>query len=294
MKLIRAQHLGMCFGVRDAIALAAETARHHPLTILGDLVHNDDVLRRLRERGIVIEESLPRVRTSVVMITAHGVSDRRRADLVRRGANVLEGTCPLVRSAHRAVEELVHGGYHPVIVGVAGHVEVRGITEDLADFDVILTADDVNRLQERARYGVAAQTTQPIERVWRLADLIRRRFPASEVRVVDTVCRPTKLRQWSAERLGAVCGVVIVVGGARSNNTRELAATCRRGGARVYQVERADDLRMEWVRGVEVVGLTAGTSTPDEVVDGVELRVRELGASGGEAAVARAASQPGG
>ena len=110
-----------------------------------------------------------------------------------------------------------------------------------------------------------------------MADLIRHRFPHAEVRVVDTVCRPTKLRQWDAERLGARCEVVMVVGGRHSNNTRQLAETCRRQGARVYQVEREDDLQAEWLQGVQVVGLTAGTSTPDDVIDAVEARLLEMG-----------------
>jgi 4-hydroxy-3-methylbut-2-enyl diphosphate reductase len=277
MKIIRAEHLGMCFGVRDAITLATETARHHPLTILGDLVHNADVVGRLQRAGVRIEESLDRVRTATVLTTAHGVSQRRLEELGRQGRTILEATCPLVKTAHEALRELAAAGYHPVVVGMRSHVEVRGLTEDWDDVDVVLTADDVNCLRERARFGVVAQTTQPIQRVWRLADLIRHRFPRAEVRVVDTVCRPTKLRQWSAERLGAECKVVVVVGGVHSNNTRQLAETCRRHGARAYQVERAEDLRVDWFVGTPVVGLTAGTSTPDDVIDEVEARLHEVG-----------------
>lgn len=276
MKIIRAEHMGMCFGVRDAITLAAETARHHPLTILGDLVHNEDVVQRLRKLGSRIQPRLGEIQTATVMTTAHGISDRRLEALRKGGHQVLEGTCPLVKAAHSALRGLVESGYYPVIVGLRDHVEVRGMTEDLAEVDVVLTAEDVGAMRERPRYGVIAQTTQPIERVWRMADLIRHRFPQSEVRVVDTVCRPTKLRQWDAERLGAECDVVIVVGGTRSNNTRQLAETCRLRGARSYQVERAQDLKAEWLQGVKVVGLTAGTSTPDDVIDAVESRLQEL------------------
>jgi len=276
MKIIRAEHLGMCFGVRDAITLASETARHHPLTILGDLVHNADVVGRLRRLGAVVQQSPDQVKTATVMTTAHGVSNRRLEALRKGERQVLEATCPLVRAAHEALGQLVQAGYYPVIVGLRDHVEVRGMTEDLAEVDVVLTADDVAGMRERARYGVVAQTTQPLQKVWRLADLIRHRFPRAEVRVVDTVCRPTKLRQWDAERLGAQCEVVVVVGGVHSNNTRQLVETCRRQGARAHQVERAQDVRVDWLRGVEVVGLTAGTSTPDDVIDGVEGRLHEL------------------
>lgn len=191
--------------------------------------------------------------------------------------NVLEATCPLVHVAHRAVHGLVRDGYHPVIIGKRGHVEVRGLTEDLDDFDIVLSEEDVEALRPRARFGVAAQTTQPIERVRHLCNLIRARFPESEVKFVDTVCQPTKLRQNAATDLARRVDVVIVIGGAHSNNTRELAETCRKQCARVHQVETAADIHAEWFGNCETVGVTAGTSTPDDVIRAVEARLRELG-----------------
>ena len=161
MKILRAEHLGMCFGVRDAVALALETARQEPLTILGDLVHNETVLADLRSRGISIEQEAGRVRTRTVMVTAHGASGRALRSTRALGLNVLEATCPLVHVAHRAVARLVEQGYHPVIIGKRDHVEVRGLTGDLAEFDVVLAEGDVAALRERPRFGIAAQTTQP-------------------------------------------------------------------------------------------------------------------------------------
>ena len=276
MKILRANHLGMCFGVRDAIVLAQEAARSQPLTILGDLVHNETVLAQLRARGIRIAQAAEDVTTRTVMVTAHGASDRAKERARQRGLNLLEATCPLVRAAHEAVQKLVREGFHPVIVGKCGHVEVRGMTEDLAEFDVVLTEDDVARLRERARFGVAAQTTQPIDRVRRLVALLQERFPKAEVRFVDTVCRPTKQRQRAAVELALVSDVVVVIGGALSNNTRELVATCAGFCSRVHHVQTAADLRPEWFAGAETVGLTAGTSTPDEVIEAVERRLEQF------------------
>jgi 4-hydroxy-3-methylbut-2-enyl diphosphate reductase len=172
------------------------------------------------------------------------------------------------------VQALVRDGYHPVIVGQRGHVEVRGMTEDLAAFDVVLDEADVMALAPRPRLGVAAQTTQPIEKVRHLVACIQRRFAAADVRFIDTVCRPTKQRQTAAIDLARQADVVIVVGGASSNNTRQLVETCARYCARVHHVQSDAELSADWFHDADTVGLTAGTSTPDDVVDRVEARIR--------------------
>jgi len=270
MRILRAEHLGMCFGVRDAIALALKTAETQPVTVLGDLVHNETVLADLRGRGIRFSRQASEVGTPTVMITAHGASEQAIDRVRNRGLDVLEATCPLVHLAHRAVRDLVRQGFHPVLVGQRDHVEVRGVTEDLTDFDVVLTEADVFELKERARFGVAAQTTQPVERVRRLVELLRNRFPRSEVRFVDTVCQPTKQRQNAAIELARSSDVVIVIGGTHSNNTRELVRTCSQHCRRVHHVQTAADLQPDWITNAETVGITAGTSTPDLLVDAVE------------------------
>ena len=279
MRILRAAHLGMCFGVRDAIDLAVRRSDAAPLTVLGDLVHNDAVLAGLSARGIATASDPSRVATSIVMVTAHGTSERALARTRALGLEVVDATCPLVHVAHRAVQALVRDGYHPVIIGQRGHVEVRGLTEDLDDFDVVLDEADIRALAPRPRIGVAAQTTQPIDRVRRLVAGIRQRFAGADVRFVDTVCRPTKQRQTAAIDLAREADVVIVVGGASSNNTRQLVETCARHCARVHHVQTDADLCAEWFRDAGTVGLTAGTSTPDDLVDRVESRIRALSAA---------------
>jgi len=275
-KIIRAAHLGMCFGVRDAISLALEKTRSEPVTILGELVHNPIVLDQLRSQGVQIEHQLTNVRTSTVMITAHGASKKARAQVRERGLNVVEATCPLVHHAHRAVSRMVQDGYHPVIIGKRGHVEMRGLTEDLAEYDIVLSEEDVNQLRERPKFGIAAQTTQPIDRVRYLVGLICIRFPNAQIRFIDTVCQPTKQRQEAAVDLAKQCNLVLVIGGANSNNTRELVNTCRQFCGHVEHIQTAADLREDWFEGIEIVGLTAGTSTPDSVIEAVEARLREI------------------
>ena len=264
----------MCFGVRDAIARALDHADAGPLTILGDLVHNPTVLGALEAKGIAVARDVADVQTPTVLVTAHGTSERTLARTRALGLTVVEATCPLVHVAHRAVAALAREGCHVVIVGQRDHVEVRGLTGDLDRFDVVLEDEDVLVLEAHPRIGVAAQTTQAVEKVRHIVDLIRRRFPQSEVRYVDTVCQPTKERQSAAVEMARRADVVIVVGGRSSNNTRELAKTSARYCTRVHHVQSDADVRPEWFDGVEVVGLTAGTSTPDDVIDRVEARIR--------------------
>jgi 4-hydroxy-3-methylbut-2-enyl diphosphate reductase len=276
VNIIRAKHLGLCFGVRDAIKLATAERENGPLTILGELAHNPRINAVLEEQGISIQPNLDRVQTQRVLGTAHGLSDRAMNQARDRGFQIKDGACPLVRFAHGSLRKLVAAGFHPVVIGKKGHVEVRGLTEDFPGADVVLSEEDVAQLQHRKKFGVISQTTQPLPRVQRLVSAIRARFPASEVRFIDTVCQPTKLRQTAAHELAASCSVVIVIGGRNSNNTRELAATCAESCARVHQVEDADQINSAWFQDGDVVGITAGTSTPDEVIDQVEKTIGAL------------------
>ncbi|MBI1177130.1 4-hydroxy-3-methylbut-2-enyl diphosphate reductase [bacterium] len=276
MKIIRATHLGMCFGVRDAITLARRTAAQQSVTVLGQLVHNQGVLEQLHREGVRFAESPDEVRTDAIMITAHGASDKRLTAARLTGKKVIEATCPLVHYAHRELRMLLVTGYHPVIIGQRGHVEVNGLTEDLDECDIILTEDDVAQMIERPKFGVVAQTTQPIDRVRRLTDSLRRRFPKSEVLLQDTVCRPTKERQQAAVDLAQQCEVVVVIGGSNSNNTRELVQTCLKHCKRVHHIQSSAQLEENWFSADDIVGITAGTSTPDWIIDGVVQALKSL------------------
>lgn len=276
LTVLRAKHMGMCFGVRDAISMANRVVRSRPLAILGELVHNAKVLGDLKDQGVQFEDKPEAVQTETAMITAHGASDRARARSRSEGLQLRDATCPLVHFAHKQVREFVRAGYHPVIIGRHGHVEVRGLTEDLTQCDVVLSETDIDLLEFQPRFGVAAQTTQPIARVRELVEYLQARFPDSEVRFVDTVCQPTKQRQSAAEELARKSDVVLVVGGANSNNTRELVRTCAKYCERVRHVQGPNDIRTEWLMDTNTLGITAGTSTPDELIDAVENRVHKI------------------
>jgi 4-hydroxy-3-methylbut-2-enyl diphosphate reductase len=275
MQVRMAEQYGMCFGVRDALELAVGLTRLGPLTILGDLVHNPDVVARLDAAGAARTRSLDEVRTPAVLLTAHGISDRMKAQIRERGLEVHDATCPLVTRAHLALRKLVAEGRYPVVIGKPGHVEVRGLVGDLDEYTIIEEEGDLEKLDPllqrdpTIRLGVVSQTTQPPEHVAALVEALRRLYPTADLRFIDTVCQPTRDRQASLRQLAEACEVVVVVGGPDSNNSRKLTELARGLGRRAYQVAGASELRREWFVGCSVVGLTAGTSTPDEVIDEV-------------------------
>src|SRR5438309_6482587 len=275
-EIIIAEHFGICFGVRDAIAQAETLAREAPLIILGELVHNPIVREQLAAQGVREEASGDAPQTSRVRITAHGTSDKHREALSKRGLAVADGTCPLVRYAHEQLKRLVHAGHFPVVIGLANHVEVRGLVEDFADAFVINESADIRNLPARPRYGIIAQTTQPIDRVRALVGDIARAHPSAEIRFADTVCKPTKDRQLALKKLIEVADVIVVVGGRQSNNTRQLVETCRAAGKRALHIERTEELQPVWFRGVRVVVLTGCTSTLPETVEAVRQRLEEF------------------
>jgi 4-hydroxy-3-methylbut-2-enyl diphosphate reductase len=277
MKIIVAEHFGVCFGVRDALAQAEKLAQEAPLTILGELVHNPIVRERLRAHGVE-EGSLDHLsaESNRVMITAHGASDAKRKAWRGAGFDLVDGTCPLVRSAHEQLKQLVAAGYFPVVIGQAGHVEVRGLTEDFPEAIVLEGPADISRLPERARYGFISQTTQPIEHALSLIAAMRERMPSAELRFVDTICKPTKDRQTALRRLIAQVEAVVIVGGRASNNTRQLVASCVAAGRKAIHIERPEELNPADLEGIQTIGLTAGTSTLRETVAAVQARLEEI------------------
>ena len=282
MQVRMAEHYGMCFGVRDAVDLALGLTRRGPLTILGDLVHNPDVVARMDAAGAVRVGRREEVRTEAVLLTAHGTADRVKLELREQGLEVHDATCPLVTRVHLALQKLVAEGRHPVVIGQPRHVEVRGLVGDLDEFTIIQDESDLNQLEGRltreptARLGVVAQTTQPLEKVLELVEALRARFPEAGVRFIDTVCQPTKDRQRALRRLAAETDVVVVVGGPESNNSRKLAELARRLGRPAHLVADATELRPEWFEGYELVGLTAGTSTPEPIIQEVRTWLERL------------------
>src|SRR6516162_8210164 len=278
MKIIKADVLGMCFGVRDALAIIEDVPNPEAVTIHGELVHNEKVLDDLHERGfLMIGEKQRRALpvTQTVLITAHGISDKERARLTQAGKELIDTTCPLVTRAHQAAQKLQAEGCHVLVIGKRGHVEVQGIVEDLRGFDVIGAPDEV-RTYPYARIGVMCQTTTPVRLAEDICAGLKEKNPHADIRFIDTICHPTKDHQKALERLMDDVEAMVVVGGANSNNTRQLVLRCQARGLMAYHVQGPEDLRAKWFVGLETVGLTAGTSALDETVDAVEYALQQI------------------
>ncbi len=283
MEVIRAQAMGMCFGVKDALAATRSLADPGATTIWGELVHNDAVRRELDARGFVQRDEGDRdaaPATPQVLITAHGVADRERERLLEAGHSLVDTTCPLVARAHDAARQFAREGRHVVVLGKRDHVEVRGLVGDLSSWSVVGHLADVECWPSK-RLGVLCQTTMQECEAQKLLDAIACANPQADIAFRDTICEPTRQRVRALRDLIALADVVVVVGGKHSNNTRQLALTVTRGGRRAIHVECAAELDPRDFAACRVVGLTAGTSTQDDAIDAVERALRAMPSASG-------------
>jgi 4-hydroxy-3-methylbut-2-enyl diphosphate reductase len=271
MRVLRASSLGMCFGVRDALQLMEGVPDPRAVTIHGELVHNEEIQTQLARRGFHLTPEHDRGElpaTPLVVITAHGVSEKERRRLREAGKELLDTTCPLVRRVHDAAQNLQRLGYFIVVIGRRGHVEVEGIVGDLDRYAVVQNAGEARRF-EADRLGVVCQSTTPPAEALEVLAALEAANRGKEIRYVDTICRPTRERQQAVLALLGRVEALVVVGGKHSNNTRQLARLAESRGVPVLQVQTAEDLDPAWLASFEVVGLTAGTSTPDPVIESV-------------------------
>ena len=279
MYVIRAEAMGLCFGVRDALESIAAVADPHQVTVYGELVHNQEVNLRLVERGFhQLTEQGREQAVPVVLVTAHGISNAERARLESAGRTLLDTTCPLVRRAHQAALRLDAEGCLVLVIGRRGHVEVRGLVGDLRRYELVESPAEV-RSYPAERIGVICQTTTPDALLRAVLRAVETKNPGKPIRFVDTVCRPTRERQQALEQLLPAVDALVVVGGKNSRNTRELAEAARARGVRTLQVQSAAELPPGWFDGCQTVGLTAGTSTLDKTIEEVHRALLALPAA---------------
>ncbi|ACV62931.1 hydroxymethylbutenyl pyrophosphate reductase [Desulfofarcimen acetoxidans DSM 771] len=282
MKIIVADKAGFCFGVKRAIDMANDVVRKRdgPIYSLGPLIHNPQVVDKLAQEGIIAIDDLKEIHAGTVIIRSHGVGPEILSEVYERGLNLINATCPFVSRAQQIARDLYTEGRQVIVVGDKDHPEVQGIV-GWANGQALVVQNslEAEALGAISNAGVLAQTTQPLVNFQQVVDVLKQK--TEQLKECNTICHATGERQQAALELARNVDVMVVVGGANSANTGKLANLCRSTGTPAYQIETAGELRVGWFACVEKVGLTAGASTPDWIIEEVKKRMNELGEMNG-------------
>jgi len=284
LKIERAKVYGFCPGVRRAVQMVEEHLEQEgPLATLGAIVHNAHVVEALERKGARVARTVSEVREPTVAITAHGAGQEVYEEIEKRGLKLVDTTCPIVKRAQEAARTLAEEGYTVLIYGEEAHPEVRGILSwTKGKGYATLSPEDLPELATR-KLAIISQTTKGRTAFWQFVRDVLGRFQLSldDVRIIDTTCPETGRRYEAAKELAERVEAIFVVGSRNSANTRKLADTCESTGVRTYFIESAEEIDPAWVAGLSRVGVTAGASTPDEVIDQVIEKLARLGGEEG-------------
>ncbi|HTC19340.1 MAG TPA: 4-hydroxy-3-methylbut-2-enyl diphosphate reductase [bacterium] len=261
---------GFCFGVKKAIQKAETMDRAF---IFGSLIHNPQEVARLASLNKKIVHSLEDVEDNRVVITAHGLDINVIGQMKERNLEIIDTTCPLVTKIYNEGHKLEAQGLQIVIIGDPKHVEVKGIASRMKNPLIVYHEEDIQAVPEGSKVGVVCQSTLLMEKFDKFVALLRAR--CAEVVTVNTICKPTKDRQTAAAALSKTMDIMIVIGGRNSSNTHKLADTCKMNLPHdTYHVETAQELEPKWFEGKNKVGITAGASTPDYLIEEVITKIR--------------------
>ncbi len=277
MEVLTAEHMGFCYGVRRAVEMAttAPDKTQLPVFTLGPLIHNPQMIERLKEQGVDVMDSLAEAGAATVVIRSHGVGPDVYETAARQGIPLIDATCPHVKKAQLAARAFAEKGLQVVVAGEIKHPEVKSILEWAGPGAVAVeTAADIEPISFAGPVGIVSQTTLEREVFEGILAALRRRGIEPEVN--PTICSATEQRQNAAGQLAKQVDVMVVAGGKNSANTRHLAEVCRKAGARTYHVETAAELEPEWFFGADKAGITAGASTPDWIIEEVKQRMENM------------------
>ena len=285
MEVLLANPRGFCAGVERAIDIVERALQQYgaPIYVRHEIVHNKFVVDDLRRKGAVFVEELDEIPAgATVIFSAHGVSQAVRSDAESRGLKVFDATCPLVTKVHVEVSKMLRDGYEIVMIGHRGHPEAEGtMGQANSGMHLVETVEDVARLQTRdaAKLSYVTQTTLSVDDAQVIVAALKARFPQIHGPKKDDICYATQNRQDAVKFMTPRCDVVIVVGSPNSSNSNRLREVAENMGAKAYMVDTAADLRPEWVAGKRRVGVTAGASAPEVLVDELVARLKSLGAA---------------
>ena len=300
-----AKHAGFCFGVKKAIEIAEEVAQNNKgkTFVYGQLVHNEKVIRDLENKGIIFIDNISEIpQNAVTVLRAHGEPGTTYQILeeksIIKGKNLNDATCPLVTLVHNVAIKLKNNGYEVILFGKSNHPEAIGtsyhlkgkdtfIIEEPEQFGLVISYINKNNFEKVA---IVSQTTMSVYGYKKLIDNINSHLPNGKFEeihlslkdlnkkygYVDTICNPTKQRQFDTEELARECNIVIVIGGKNSSNSKELYAKCKEFGVESYFIQSEEQLVKEWFIGKEKIGVTAGASTPDYLINDIVKKIQRL------------------
>ncbi|MDI6891008.1 MAG: 4-hydroxy-3-methylbut-2-enyl diphosphate reductase [Thermodesulfovibrionales bacterium] len=277
MKIIVAKTAGFCFGVKRAVNIAFRVAREKRKGVytLGPIIHNPQVVERLKEKGIVpIEDIKAKKDIKALIIRTHGIPLYLSKEISSIGCEIIDATCPFVKKAQYYAKLLREEDYQVVILGEKEHPEVKGLMSYASD-DVMIVDGKKPLPRLKSKVGIVVQTTQPVEALKKV--LSHAIEYAKEIKVYNTICNSTALRLKETEEMARKVDVMVVVGGKNSANTTQLARLCGSLSVSTYHVETSSEIEDGWFKGAKKIGITAGASTPDWIIKEVEERIRYIG-----------------
>ena len=277
MKILLAKDAGYCFGVRDAVNLAYQTAKKEgEVFMLGDIVHNENVVKELEGSGIKVVKNLDEVpENKPILFRAHGTVPDIWKESKKRVMDVVDATCPLVTEIHEEVKKLDDEDRKIIIIGDHGHDEVNGIKEQVKDALVVSSPKEAMQLRKMKKAGIVSQSTQMIENVQEIINiLITKVF---DLRFVNTICFPTRRNHEQIKNLSEICDIMIVIGSFTSANSKRLTELAKMRNERTFQVTSAEDLDIDWFQKSDTVGISAGASTPDNIINEVLEEIKSIG-----------------
>ena len=277
MKILLAKDAGYCFGVRDAVNLAYDTAKDHgEVYMLGTIVHNEKVVEDLSKSGTKVVDKLVEVPSDrPILFRAHGTAPSVWDKANQKKLNIIDATCPLVTEIHDEIKKLEAEGRRTIIIGDHGHDEVVGIAAQVKDPIILANVKEAKALRKMKKAGVVSQSTQMIENVQEIINVLMQKV--FDLRFVNTICFPTRRNHEQIKELATQCEVMIVIGSFTSANSKRLTQLALERNKRSYQVTCADDIEAFWFENCETVGISAGASTPDDIIRNVVEKIKEIG-----------------
>jgi len=277
MTIIKAKYLGFCEGVKMAIEKTNKALHESKkkIFVMGPLIHNRQVIKKLSKDGLKIIEDLNELnKNGILIVRTHGLPEPKIKEAVSMGVNIVDATCYKVKSLHKLSKQLVKEGYQLVLIGDHDHAEVGAIKESIKDNVVVISSpDEVENTKFSRKVGVVVQTTQLEENFYKIVNKIMKKV--EELRVFNTICKASLLRQNAAYELSRNVDLMIVIGGKNSANTKRLAEICR-NNAETHHIETKDEIKKSWLRGKKKIGLTAGASTPNWIIEEVEQELERI------------------